>query len=287
MGFPDSILLGQEAQGFAHDLALVVVETRSDLALNECLELWGEVDVHGVTLGWLSKIVNPCLSAGYGSVLTARIDPAMADELEPRAFGELDGAGGLEAQAREQRGGGPVLAVRARDEALDAARRRPTRSRPTALHGRGRGGAGRERRRRRGVRSPCSSPRSQRGARRSRRSGLRARGPSAGSCRGSLRGAGGRWRAGRRSGQRAALADERVRRRVAQELRVARGVGERERAELEPLGRRAAAGGLAEEAPRRIQARGGYTPQGAIGNEIASERLVPLGLAGSRNQACM
>jgi len=43
VGFAKTILLGQQPQRFAHDLALVVVETRRDLALDEFLELSGQV----------------------------------------------------------------------------------------------------------------------------------------------------------------------------------------------------------------------------------------------------
>src|SRR5688572_29204768 len=57
--FLHPIVRGIQPEGFPHDLALVVVETRFDLALDQGLELGSQVDVHGGSLAPLSKIVNP------------------------------------------------------------------------------------------------------------------------------------------------------------------------------------------------------------------------------------
>ena len=50
VGFALAILLGKDPQRLAHDLALVVVETRADFAVDELLELAGEVDDHEKSL---------------------------------------------------------------------------------------------------------------------------------------------------------------------------------------------------------------------------------------------
>jgi hypothetical protein len=58
VGFSSFVLLDQESQRFTHDLALIVVEPGLDLVLDEFLELWSEIDVHGRMILLLSIIIK-------------------------------------------------------------------------------------------------------------------------------------------------------------------------------------------------------------------------------------
>lgn len=53
LGLPETILLDEQAQRLANDLALVVVETGRDLLLNEALEFWSQVHIHDFKSRWV------------------------------------------------------------------------------------------------------------------------------------------------------------------------------------------------------------------------------------------